>query len=198
LLAVKIEKKPTTGENQLVRLYTELEARQKNQAELWIKRYQEMGQTLTMQQKQSMHELVSSSQGNWQQLNESLSSLMHDLSNGQKNLQTSLLQDQQQAGGHPPGKPVRDQPHAGAVCVYLKRPGPVPEQRPGRDPKAGLSFVQLANETTLHLANDLKTSQEQTLTRLCDNQSSMLATMDTHQTESLSALTTFSQNAISQ
>lgn len=199
LLAVQMEKKLTTGENQLVRLYTELEARQKNQAELWIKRYQEMGQTLTMQQKQSMHELVSSSQGNWQQLNESLSSLMHDLSSGQKNLQTSLLQDQQQSL-----EAIRQESLSvinrmqEQYVTTLSDQGQYQISALDEIQKQVLSFVQLANETTLHLANDLKTSQEQTLTRLCDNQSSMLATMDTHQTESLSALTTFSQNAISQ
>jgi len=199
LLAMQLEKKLTTGENQLVRLYTELEARQKSQAELWIKRYQEMGQTLTMQQKQSLHELVSSSQGNWQQLNESLSSLMQDLSSGQKNLQVSLLHDQQQSleAIRQESLSVINRMQEQYVST-LSDQGQYQSNALDEIQKQVLSFVQLANETTLHLANDLKTSQEQTLTRLCDNQSNILATMDTHQTESLTALTAFSQNAIMQ
>lgn len=199
LLAQQLEKKLTSGENQLVRLYTELETRQKSQAELWIKRYQEMGQTLTMQQKQSLQELVMASQGNWKQLNESLSSLMQDLSGGQKTLQASLLQDQQQSleAIRQESLSVINRMQEQYVST-LSDQGQYQSNALDEIQKQVLSFVQLANETTLHLTNDLKTSQEQTLAQLCDNQSGMLSAMDTHQTEALSALTAFSQNAIQQ
>lgn len=62
LLAQKIEKQVEQTDSTVVKLYTELEHRQRQQAEVWLKRNQEMTETFTVKQKEYLDHLQKSEQ----------------------------------------------------------------------------------------------------------------------------------------
>ena len=94
VLAQQLEKKLVAGESQLVRLYTELENRQQQQADNLAKRYQEISQAIVLQQKQSLQVIITNSQQTWQELRENLNNIMQDISHSQASLQQTLLDGQ--------------------------------------------------------------------------------------------------------
>jgi predicted HicB family RNase H-like nuclease len=189
LLTQQLEKKLVAGENQLMRLYTELESRQQQQAELWIRRYQEITQTLTGQQKHSLQQLVSANQTNWQDLNENLTSLISDLSQGQKTLQADLLTDQKQSL-----EAIRSESHEVISQMQTQYTTTLSDQSRNQSDaldviqKKVLESVQLINETVTRLTEDLHASQQETLTRLNENQAALLTALDEHQSSALETM----------
>ena len=197
LLAQQLERKLVSGENQLVRLYSELESRQQQQADLWIKRYQEIGQTLATQQKQAMQLIVGNGQQTWQELRENLNTVIHEVSTGQKTLQqqiqegqaklqTDLLKDQTQSLAA-----IRNESHTAISQMIEQYTQTLKEQSTHQITSLDeiktnvLSAVQLVSSATDQTLTRLQADQVGALQRLSEQQSTLLTALDQHQSASL-------------
>lgn len=129
LLAQQLEKQMQQSDHMVVKLYSELEMRQKKQSDLWLKRYQEIAEVLSEQQasllnnlsaseqqlvdslaksqtfalekivneqKETLQQMNGVSQRSWSLLQEKLTSIITQLSEGQQRLLVTLNDQQQQ------------------------------------------------------------------------------------------------------
>ncbi|MDW7657582.1 MAG: hypothetical protein SCM11_10460, partial [Bacillota bacterium] len=144
---------------------------------------------LTGQQKQSLHQLVSANHSNWQNLNENLSGLIQSLSQGQKTLQADLLTDQKQSL-----EAIRNESHEVISQMQTQYTTTLSDQSRNQNEaldviqKKVLESVQLVTETVTRLTDDLHASQQETLTKLNDNQAVLLSTLDEHQSAALETM----------
>jgi hypothetical protein len=177
-LANQLEKRLTAGETQLMRLYTDLSGRQQQQSELWIKRYQEMTQILTGQQKQMLQQIAAGSQESWQTLRQQLIDLIQSWKQGQEALQQSLLGDQQQSL-----TAIRDESQS--VLTQLREQYTTTLQEQSTNQTTALADIR---EQVQGSVERISQAVEQTLAQICDNHGILLGALDQHQQEAMAAL----------
>lgn len=197
LLAEQLEKQMQQTDFKVAKLYTELEARQESQSELWIKRYQDISEVLATQQEAMIKNLTSSEQN-----------LVDQLSRAQRVALEQIIGEQKQTYESMRAKydSVLDEIHLTQTSIYDNLQSRQTEsfelvassQQQAYQQVAAMqleSIQTLQNQQAAVLA-EIDKRQDASLKTISEQQDAAMNDFRQAQTESLAAMSGHQQEAV--